>query len=128
MEDESSTPLEELVEARRLEIRINKTELAARAGTNSGHLRKVLTGKANLTSNMKAALDHALEWPHGELNRRLGAAEREHSPPAPSGSSLEAELRQLQKELMDLRSREQQLIDRIDEITHDDDDDESAIA
>lgn len=128
MTDESPTPLEELVDERRRALRINKAELAARAGTHSGHLRKVLTGKATLTADMAAALDHALEWPGGELRRRLAALEHEHSPPADSDSSLRAELQRLHRELREVRSREQQLMDRIDKITQGDGEEESATA
>lgn len=81
MADESPTPLEELVEERRLELRIKKQELAARAAVHPSHLRKVLVGKASLTPDLSAALDHALEWPRGELNRRLGPRANEHAPP-----------------------------------------------
>lgn len=99
MVDESPTPLEELVDDRRREMLLNKTELAAQAGVHPGHLRKVLTGKAKLTPDLAAALEHVLKWPRGEINRRLGAGENEHAPPADSAER--AELIRKTRELRD---------------------------
>lgn len=114
------------MDARRVALRLQWSEVAARAAMSTAHLRRIRNGESPLTPLMEASLEDALQWAHGSIAAVLkgdepvevayvtgissiGAtsyAKAQRSEPADqSADGLEAALRELARRLSPDRVR-----------------------
>lgn len=91
-EKTAPTVLAEVMNERRVELRMKWDEIASEAGITSAYLRKIRTGEVRASDLTTARLEDVLKWPQGtidalESGQRLTAplpSQREASPPVDS--------------------------------------------
>lgn len=86
MTDDSPTRLEIVVEDRRLDLGLQKQQVAERAGVTASYLRRVLNGKQALSADVQAGLERALQWPRGRLSGFRNPREPQAPLSPPAGS------------------------------------------
>ncbi|MER6575755.1 hypothetical protein [Nonomuraea sp. NPDC001023] len=77
-----------LMEARRVALRLQWGEVAARAGMSTAHLRRIRGGEANLTPLMEAGLEEALQWAPGSIRHILAGRDPVETANVSSTASL----------------------------------------
>jgi transcriptional regulator with XRE-family HTH domain len=73
--------LERAVEDRRLELGLQKQEVAEKARVTASYLRRVLSGKNPLSPDLKAGLERALDWPRGYIDSLRPPSDTDSPPP-----------------------------------------------
>lgn len=73
--DERRVRLSRAMDERRRNLALSWKRVADRAGMTETHLRRIRNGEVPLTDNAKAAIERALEWAQGTVDRYLSGAD-----------------------------------------------------
>ncbi|MBK1785103.1 hypothetical protein [Prauserella cavernicola] len=107
------------IDERRAELRLTWDELATRANLSTETLFAAARGRPMRTTN-RSALERALEWTNGDINRIRAGQEprvRDVAEPARDGDR-EAELQQLREMAETLEKQAHELRERLNQLSH----------